>query len=231
MRHGLVLTAAGASTRFGGESKVLVALAGIPVLVRAAAPFRAVLSDLDVVLTVSAADRAAVETLVQATPALAGARIVVGGGTRAESVRRGVAALDPTVEWVLVHDAARPCVSPSLIARVLAAAEQAGAAAPGLPVADTIHRVDDDALVVESPRRGALRAVQTPQIARRDLLRRAYLHAAAFALEATDEVGLLTAAGIPVRVVPGDPANEKVTTRDDLDRIAGPLRRGGRDAR
>jgi 2-C-methyl-D-erythritol 4-phosphate cytidylyltransferase len=219
MRHGLVLTAAGHSTRFGGGSKVLVTLGGIAVLVRAATPFLEALDDLDVVITARAEDRDAFEAVVRSTPELTRARVVTGGATRSESVRLGVEALAPEVSWVLVHDAARPCVTAPLVRRVLAAAKAVGAAVPGLPVADTVHRVDAQGLVVESPRRESLRAVQTPQVARRDLLRRAYAHASTFALAATDEAGLLAAAGIPIAVVEGDPANVKVTTREDLERL------------
>lgn len=226
MRHGLVLTAAGHSTRFGGGSKVLATLAGVPVVVRAATPFLEALDDLDVVITAREDDREALEAVVRSTPALSRARVVGGGATRMESVRLGSEALAPEVGWVLVHDAARPCLTAPLVRRVLAAAKAVGAAVPGLAVADTIHRVDERGLVVESPRRETLRAVQTPQVARRDLLRRAYAHASKFALVATDEAGLLAAAGIPVAVVEGEPANVKLTTREDLEGLEARL--GGR---
>lgn len=220
MRHGLVLTAAGSSTRFGaGASKVLARLGGVPVLVRACRPFLEVAPDLDVVVTCRDEDRADVVAALRGETALARARVVRGGATRQESVRLGIEALDASVEWVLVHDAARPCVTPDLIRRVLAAATARGAAVPALPVADTIHRVDVEGVVVESLRRDALRAVQTPQIARRDLLTRAYAHAARFSLAATDEAGLLSAAGIPVATVAGERGNVKITTRDDLARL------------
>lgn len=224
MRHGLVLTAAGSSTRFGvGASKVLARVGGVAVLVRACRPFLEVSPNLDVVVTCRDEDRADVVTALRGEASLARARVARGGATRQESVRLGILALDAAVEWVLVHDAARPCVTPDLIRRVLAAATACGAAVPALPVADTIHRVDAEGLVVESLDRASLRAVQTPQIARRNLLTRAYSHAARFALAATDEAGLLSAAGIPVATVAGDPANVKITTREDLARLEGEL--------
>ncbi len=220
MQHGLVLTAAGASTRFGSAgSKVLEAFGDASVLVCAARPFLDVISDLEVVVTCRDEDRAAIVAALRREPRLARARTMRGGATRQESVRVGLESLGATVEWVLVHDAARPCVTQALIRRVLDAARLHGAAVPGLPVADTIHRVDAAGLIVESLRRDALRAVQTPQIARRDLLRRAYAHAAQFSIAATDEAGLLSAAGIPVATVAGDSTNEKITTRADLARL------------
>lgn len=220
MQHGLVLTAAGGSTRFGGgASKVLALLRGVPVLVRAGRPFLEALPRVDVVVTCRDEDLAGVTAALRGEAGLAHARVVRGGATRQESVRLGMDALEASVEWVLVHDAARPSITTGLIRRVLAAATAHGAAVPALPVADTIHRVDALGLVVESLRREALRAVQTPQIARRSLLARAYSHAARFALTATDEAGLLSAAGISVATVAGDVGNVKITTRDDLARL------------
>lgn len=219
--HGLVLTAAGGSTRFGAErSKVLESFGDASVLVAAARPFLDAIDDLDVVVTCREEDRAGVAAALAAEPRLSHARLVRGGATRQASVKAGLEALAPSVRWVLVHDAARPCASAALIARVLDAARRHGAAVPALPVVDTIHRVDERGCIVESLPRGALRAVQTPQVARRDALVRAYAHAERFAIEATDEAGLLTAAGIEVATVDGDPANEKITTRADLERLA-----------
>jgi 2-C-methyl-D-erythritol 4-phosphate cytidylyltransferase len=156
---------------------------------------------------------------------LAGAVVVDGGDTRQESVRRGLAALPDAVVIALVHDAARPLVTVDLIRRVAGAAERDGAAAPGLPSTDTVHRVDADGRFVQALPRAELRAAQTPQAARLALLRRAYEEAARRGVEATDEVALLLAAGFAVTAVPGDPDNVKITTPDDLVRAESILRR------
>jgi 2-C-methyl-D-erythritol 4-phosphate cytidylyltransferase len=222
---GLVLTAAGGSTRFGGASKVLAPLLGMPVLVRAAEPFRAAFPGLPIVVTARAEDRAAVEAALAADARLEGAVVVEGGATRQASVAAGLAALPDDVGVVLVHDAARPCVTRDLVRRVAGAAERDDAAAPALPLADTVHRVDDEGRLVETLPRSALRAVQTPQAARLPLLRRAVEEAARLRLEATDEVGLLLAIGIAVTAVPGDPENLKVTLPEDLLRAEEILRR------
>ena len=153
---------------------------------------------------------------------------VDGGDRRQDSVRAGFEALervapDPAGERVvLVHDGARPIVETSLIEEVIAATERVGAAVPVIPVADTIKRVVDgriDATVDRS----ALVAAQTPQGVRRGLLREALSSPASADGSWTDEAALLEACRIAVHVVPGDPANIKVTVRDDLDRITGIL--------
>ncbi|MBL9086600.1 MAG: 2-C-methyl-D-erythritol 4-phosphate cytidylyltransferase [Planctomycetia bacterium] len=215
--YGLVLTAAGSSRRFGGDtSKVLLLLGGVPVVARAAAAFRAALGTLPTVLTARADDLEALRALARRDPALAGAVVVEGGATRQESVARGVASLPPGLDVVLVHDAARPLVTPDLVRRVADAAARDGAAAPALPVRDSVHRADPSGRLVETLDREALRTVQTPQAARAALLRRALDLAEQRGTVATDEVALLVAAGIPVTAVAGDPDNVKLTVPADL---------------
>lgn len=225
--HGLVLTAAGASTRFGGgPSKVLRPLAGVPVLARAARAFREALGALPTVVTGRPEDLEALRALVRSEPALAGAVVVTGGETRQASVAAGVFSLPPGVDVVLVHDAARPLVSPDLVRRVADAAARDGAAAPALPLADSVHRADATGRLVETLPRDALRTVQTPQAAQAALLRRAIEDAERRGLHVTDEVGLLVAAGVPVTAVPGDPRNLKLTLPDDLARAEALLASG-----
>lgn len=146
----------------------------------------------------------------------ADALVVAGGGDRTESVRLALdAALDesPDTTIVLVHDAARAFTPPELI-RAVTAAVAAGAPAvvPVLPVADTVKRVDADAIVTETVDRTDLRAVQTPQGFALDVLCRAYRVAS----DATDDAGLAERIGVPVSTVPGHPAAMKITTPFDL---------------
>ena len=141
---------------------------------------------------------------------------VAGGASRSESVRAGLAAVPTDTAVVVVHDAARPLAEPALFERVIAAV-RAGAdgAVPGVPVPDTIKRVDPSGeRVLETLERAALRAVQTPQAFAADVLRRAHAGGG----EATDDAALVEAAGATVVVVDGDPANLKVTGPDDLAR-------------
>jgi 2-C-methyl-D-erythritol 4-phosphate cytidylyltransferase len=140
---------------------------------------------------------------------------VTGGETRSESVRAGLAEVGSDALVVLVHDAARPLVSDDVIGRVLAPlAEGWDGVVPGLPISDTLKRVGDDGSVLETVVRDGLYVVQTPQAFLVDALRRAA------GGEATDCAGLVQAAGGRVKVVEGDPHLLKVTTADDLAKIA-----------
>lgn len=140
--------------------------------------------------------------------------IVAGGSDRTESVRLALAAVEDA-EFVLVHDAARALTPASLIVRVVQAL-QAGhsAVVPGLPVTDTIKAVDANGVVLGTPERSGLRAVQTPQGFRTDLLRRAYERAGAGGF--TDDASVVESTGAQVQIVDGDPLAFKITTPNDL---------------
>jgi 2-C-methyl-D-erythritol 4-phosphate cytidylyltransferase len=141
------------------------------------------------------------------------AACVTGGATRSASVRIGVAEVPADADVVLVHDAARPLLPAELVPRLLEAlAEGFDGAVPGLPVTDTVKRVRDG-VVVETPSRDELVAVQTPQAFVASVLR------AAVAGEGSDCASLVEAAGGRVKVVPGDERLLKVTTPDDLRRV------------
>lgn len=140
--------------------------------------------------------------------------IVAGGSDRAESVMLALAAVGDA-EFVLVHDAARALTPPSLIVRVVRALESGHpAVVPGLPVTDTIKAVDANGVVLGTPERSGLRAVQTPQGFQTEVLRRAYERAAAGAF--TDDASVVEMTGTPIQVVEGDPLAFKITTPTDL---------------
>lgn len=140
------------------------------------------------------------------------AAAVAGGTTRSDSVRAGLAAVAPEAVIVVVHDAARPLAPAALFTAVVAAVRDgADGAVPGLPVADTLKRVDGSRVVATVDRDGLV-AVQTPQAFRAAALRAAYAAGGA----ATDDAALVEAAGGTVVVVPGDPSNLKLTTPEDL---------------
>ena len=142
---------------------------------------------------------------------------VAGGETRTDSVRAGLAEVAEDAIVVLVHDAARPLVSDAVIERVLAPLSDGwDGAVPGLEVSDTLKRAGADGGIVETVPRDGLYAVQTPQAFPADVLRRALAGDG----EATDCAGLVEAAGGRVKIVVGDPRLLKVTTADDLARIA-----------
>jgi 2-C-methyl-D-erythritol 4-phosphate cytidylyltransferase len=162
---------------------------------------------------------APVDHLAEMTSALSAfepVTVVPGGEDRTASVRLALAAaLDrvPDAKIVLVHDAARAFTPPALVRSVTeAVAAGAPAVVPVLPVADTVKRVDAAGVVVDTPSRADLRAVQTPQGFAVDVLRRAYEAADV----ATDDAGLVERIGVPVHTVPGDVAAMKITTPFDL---------------
>jgi len=139
---------------------------------------------------------------------------VPGGSTRSESVRRGLAMVPKNATIVCVHDAARPFANEDDFARVIeAVSDGADGAVPAIPVADTIKVIDDTGQVLRTPARGSLRAVQTPQAFRAEMLRRAHASLG----EGTDDAALVEAEGGKVVVVDGDVLNRKITTRDDLE--------------
>jgi 2-C-methyl-D-erythritol 4-phosphate cytidylyltransferase len=141
--------------------------------------------------------------------------VVEGGKSRDESVRNGLNALSDKVKLVAIHDGARPLITGSLIDRTVRAAHSYHAAAPGIPVKDTI-KIVCDGTVQETPDRSLLSAIQTPQIFTRDLLMRALQEARKDNAAITDDCSAVERLGVPVKIVDGDERNIKVTTPMDL---------------
>jgi len=217
MRTVALVLAAGRGERLGHAlPKGLVPLAGRPLLLYALAALEAV-DEVDRLIPVVPAD--ALDRFEQALRAARGlhklAPAVVGGRERQDSVRAGLAALPAGVELVAVHDAARPCVRPEAVRRVIEAARATGAAILAVPVRDTIKRVVAGR-VVETPPRAECWAAQTPQVFRVEILREALAKAETEGTLGTDDAQLVEALGVPVCVVPGDADNLKITSPEDL---------------
>jgi 2-C-methyl-D-erythritol 4-phosphate cytidylyltransferase len=192
-----IVVAGGRGTRFGG-AKQFESLGAERVLDRS-------------VRIARAASRGVVVVVPEADAAREGG--VAGGATRSESVRRGLAAVPAEASVICVHDAARPFASPALYDAVVSAVQAgADAAVPGVPVTDTVKQIDAQSVVVATPERSSLVAVQTPQAFRADVLRAAH----ATEGEGTDDAALVEAAGGRVVVVPGEAINRKITEPDDL---------------
>lgn len=209
-RVAAVVPAAGRGERLGGGTpKALRPLGGKPMLVRAVDALRhsTIVSQIVV---------AAPPTLVEVVAQLLGpeVRVIAGGDERVDSVRRTLRVLDDDISAVLVHDAARPLTPPKLVDAVATAVlDGHPAVIPVLPLVDTVKEVDADGRVVRTPPRSGLRAVQTPQGFRRDVL------IAAYAIEdaaVTDDAGLVEALGVPVMTIPGAEEAFKVTRPADL---------------
>jgi 2-C-methyl-D-erythritol 4-phosphate cytidylyltransferase len=199
-----VVVAAGSGTRYGG-AKQYELLGGRRLVDHAVASLRAACDG--VVLVVPPDDVAAAQRADEPADV-----VVAGGAVRSASVRNGLGAVPAEAAIVVVHDAARPLAPASLFSAVIDAVRAgADAAVPGLPVTDTIKQVDGDR-VVATLARERLVLVQTPQAFDAGALRAAHAGGA----EATDDAALVEAAGGRVVVVPGDPANTKITRRADL---------------
>lgn len=209
-----IIVAAGASRRMGFDKLSYRLPDGRTVLETSCALFAAHPA-VDELVLVAGGNRPQCEAIAAACPKPC--TVVQGGATRADSVRSGLAAAKG--QLVAIHDAARPFASAEIITAALQAAAESGAAAPAVPVKDTIKIADQDGKVVATPDRAMLYAVQTPQCFDRAL----YLQA----LEAvsgekaslvTDDCSLFELAGLPVTLTAGDYANLKITTKEDLQK-------------
>jgi 2-C-methyl-D-erythritol 4-phosphate cytidylyltransferase len=141
---------------------------------------------------------------------------VTGGAERQDSVWNGLGALDPPAEIVLVHDAVRPLVTARVIRDVIREARRSGAAVAAVPVKDTIRRITGEAGASRTLDRSLLRAVQTPQGFRAELLLKAHRKARREGFLGTDEASLVERMGVAVHLVTGDYRNIKITTPEDL---------------
>lgn len=218
MHVNAVIVAAGKGRRMQHDRpKQFLPLAGRPLLLRTLDRFAQVDVIRRVILVTSAADQAECRALLDAdgprpTPTV----VVEGGARRQDSVRCGLAALDAACDIVAIHDAARPFVGVETIAHSIRAAAETGAALVATPARDTLKRVGSDAIVSETLSRQDVWLAQTPQTFQVALIREAHQLAQEQGVTATDDAGLVERLGRPVRVVPGDALNFKITTQDDL---------------
>lgn len=217
MKAQLLIPAAGMGTRLGSTGpKALVPLAGEPMLVHTLRRFSPLgLVDRAVIAAPPGQEASFADALARAFPQSRFA-IIEGGAERQDSVGRGLEALDPDTEIVLVHDAARPFIAPESIQASIQAAAECGAATVAIPCVDTILVGDDDRCLVDTPDRRRLWACQTPQTFRVEVIRAAHEAARRDNFTATDDGSLVRRGGRKVRLVLGTPLNFKVTTPTDL---------------
>ena len=210
---GAVIVAAGNATRMGGIDKVMAPIDGEPMIVRTARAFQ----ECDAIRQIVIVTRQ--ELIVPVMDLCSGfdkvRAVVVGGSDRPESVRAGLQALSKEMKLVAVHDGARPFVSWQVIDRAVRAAHTYGAAAPGVPVKDTV-KVVQGGVVRSTPERKTLQAIQTPQVFDVDLLGAALKKAALEKAAITDDCSAVERMGMSVKIVEGDERNIKITTPLDL---------------
>lgn len=212
-RCGAVIVAAGSASRMGGIDKVMAPLGGIPMVARTAAAFQGCDAIAEIVIVTR-------PDLIRPISALCAGMdkvraVVAGGSSRQESVGLGLNALSKNVELAAIHDGARPLITEAVIDRTVRAANSYGAAAPAVPVKDTI-KVVVGGLVEKTPERATLQGVQTPQVFDFDLLRGALKKAREENAAVTDDCSAVERLGMKVKIVEGDERNLKVTTPMDL---------------
>ena len=210
---GAVIVAAGSASRMGGIDKVMAQLKGEPMIVRTVRQFQ----DCDAISEIVIVTR---EDLILPITGLCKdmskvRAVVAGGKSRQESVHLGLNALSNKVKLAAVHDGARPLITWQVIDRAVRAANTYGAAAPAIPVKDTI-KVVEGRVVKYTPDRATLFAVQTPQVFDFDLLRGALKKAEMDGAQVTDDCSAVELMGMAVKIVEGDERNIKVTTPMDL---------------
>ncbi len=210
-----VIVAGGSSQRMGFD-KLLAPLNGRPVVAHSIAAFERTESVTDIVLVGRAERLSDYEKMVASEGFKKVLAVIPGGVRRQDSVRRGLAQLKSAAEFVAVHDAARPLVSPELIEQIFQLARIHGGAASAAPVIDTLKRVDRDRFVTGGVERADLFAVQTPQIFRRDLLEKAYRAVFEAGIEITDEISAVEQVEGKVALLPNESPNFKITYPADL---------------
>lgn len=212
-RCGAVIVAAGSASRMGGIDKVMAPLGGTPMVARTAAAFQNCDAISEIVIVTRPDLIRPISVLCAGMDKVRA--VVAGGSSRQESVWLGLNALSEDIQLAAIHDGARPLVSNLVIDRTVRAANSYGAAAPAVPLKDTI-KVVKGGLVEKTPDRATLQAVQTPQVFDFDLLRGALKQAEEEKAAVTDDCSAVERLGMKVKIVEGDERNLKVTTPMDL---------------
>lgn len=215
-RCAALVAAAGSSSRMGGVNKLLEPLDGIPVLARTLTALQLAEQVDEIVVATREEDLVEISHLCQTYGITKCTKVVRGGESRAHSVLLAALEASPETELLAVQDGARPLVTPELIGRVITAAARCDAAAPAVPVKDTVKTVREDGAVEQTLDRDALRAVQTPQVFQADLLKAALQSAVENQIPITDDCSAVERLGKVVFLVEGDEENLKITTPVDL---------------
>lgn len=215
-RCAALVAAAGSSSRMGGINKLLEPLDGIPVLVRTLTALERAQRVDSIVIATREEDLITVSQLCKTYGITKCKKVIRGGEDREHSVLLAALEAEPDTELLAVQDGARPLVSPALIDRVIEAAQRCGAAAPAIPVKDTIKTIREDEAVEETLERSRLRAVQTPQVFEASLLKAALQAALEEGAVLTDDCSAVERLGKVVYLIEGEETNLKITTPTDL---------------
>ena len=218
MKTVAIIPAGGVGKRMGTEiPKQYLLLSGIPILAHTLKAFQGSPVIDEIVLIVPEADMTEVRQSIVEKYGLSKVGLILpGGAERQDSVRNGLQQVSDEHEIIVIHDAVRPFVSANLICRAVAAAREFGAITVGVPVKDTVKKVTAEGWVKKTVAREGLWLAQTPQVFRRPIILAAYKKAAADGFYGTDDACLVERMGIPVRMIPGENDNIKLTTAEDL---------------
>ncbi len=210
-----LIAAAGSSQRMEGENKLLLPLGGKPVLAHTLLAIEAAQGVNEIIIAAREEDLVRFAELCKANGVTKPVKVIVGGKTRAESVLRAAMEANEDADLLAVHDGARPFASPELIDSVIEAARTKFAAAPAIPVKDTV-KVAVNGVVKETPDRSTLFAVQTPQVFDAQLLRAALQSATAAGAVLTDDCSAVELIGKEIYLTEGSEENIKITTPLDM---------------
>jgi 2-C-methyl-D-erythritol 4-phosphate cytidylyltransferase len=215
-RFAVIIVAAGKSSRFTDQNykKPYAPLAGKAVWLHSAERFIGRSDVKQVIVVISPEDREDFMFKFGANVAILGIDVVDGGEERSDSVMKGLSRVKPDIEFICIHDAARPCIVDEWITKVFDVAVKKDAAILAIPVSSTLKRVGGDQSIVETVAREGLWEAQTPQVFRRQLLLDAYAKRGDF--RATDDAQLVERIGQKVAIVTGSLINLKITTKEDL---------------
>lgn len=211
-----LVAAAGSSARMGGVDKLMEFLDGVPVLLRTLTALQTADSVDEIVIAAREDALVEISNLCKTYGITKCTKVIRGGENRCHSVLLAALEASPEAKLLAVQDGARPLVTPALINRVVEAAVKCGAAAPAVPVKDTIKTVAEDGAVTGTPERSTLRAVQTPQVFETDLLKAALQSALENNVPVTDDCSAVERLGKVVYLIDGDEENLKITTPMDL---------------
>ena len=211
-----LVAAAGSSSRMGGTDKLMEFLDNVPVLMRTLTALQRAAAIDEIVIAAREDALVDISTLCRTYGITKCSKVVRGGESRCHSVLLAALEASPEAKLLAVQDGARPLVTPALIDRPVEAAAKCGAAAPAVPVTDTIKVADENGVVRSTPERTTLFAVQTPQVFQAELLKAALQSAITCGVNITDDCAAVERLGKQVQLVPGDGENIKITRPLDL---------------
>jgi 2-C-methyl-D-erythritol 4-phosphate cytidylyltransferase len=221
---GIIIAAGGSGTRYGDNNKLMEIIDGVPVFIHTVKTlYKSCLPNNFILVVPQHSEKLFRDKMSIFAPEVQ-AKIVIGGTARGESVWNGLRLLENSVEYVAVHDAARPLVTAELLSECLNAAIIYGGAIPGKPLADTLKKTDAAGCVVATINRDCLWRIETPQVFRTGLLVNAYRLAMKQGLDFTDDAGVMEYSGYQVKIVHNHRSNTKITTPNDLLSIKNDLK-------